>query len=124
MDLSSIKPGTVKVPIKHPGTGEATGLVISFMSVHDPAAAPARRTFVERGQRKRSAEQRERDAVEFMAALATGWEWGKGATGETASWGGVQLPFNHANAVTVLSETWLRAQIDGEVGDIESFFQK
>ncbi|MEX0859853.1 MAG: hypothetical protein WD017_02825, partial [Cucumibacter sp.] len=100
-----------------PGTGEPTGLVLKCVSPQDAAAAPARRMFIDRQQRKKGAT--EQDAIEFMAALVQGWEWG----GES-NWRGDQLAFTPANVRTVLAEPWVRTQVDEALGDNATFFTK
>lgn len=117
MDLSSIRPAAIEVAITHPGTGEDTGLVLKLISPKDPAAAPARRTFQDRLQRKGKAD--EADTINFTAALVTGWDWG----GES-DWKGEKLPFTLTNVKAVVAESWVRAQIDERIGDNAAFFQE
>jgi hypothetical protein len=115
MDLSSIKPTTIDVDIKHPASGEKTGLVFKCISPQDPAAAVARRQLSDKARKKGVVS--EADSVDFMAALVVGWTWGGDAT-----WNGQKLDFTPANVKTVLDHPWVRSQVDEALGDTAAFF--
>lgn len=122
MDLSTITPSTLKVEIRHPGTGEPTGLVIECVSLQSEQVKRVQRSITDKVLRSRtrklSAEQIEENAVEVLAAAVVGWEWRDGAT-----WaGGKTLDFSPANVRVVVGVDWLRKQIDEALGDESAFF--
>ena len=122
MDLSAITPSTIKVEIKHPGTGAPTGLVIECASLESEPVKRVQRAITDKvlrsRNRKPTAEQIEENAVEVIAAAVVGWEWKDGATWE----GGKKLDFSLANVRTVVSVPWLRQQLDEALGDEAAFF--
>lgn len=119
MDISKIKPGRHKVKLKHPGTGAYLGLNIECMSPQDKEAAVARKALNDGSDDALLPAEGEEKSVAFLAALVTGWDW----EGD-ASWGGKKLTFTTDNVKTVLSEPWVRAQLNADLSKPANFFQQ
>lgn len=123
MDLSNIRPATVEVEVKHPGTGLPTGLVLECTSLEAEAVKRVQREITNKALRNRNrkptAEQLEANAVDMMGAAVIGWKWNGDAT-----WGGKKLDFSPANVRLVIAEGWLRGQLDEALGDEAAFFEK
>ena len=121
MDLSAIKPATQKVEIIHPGSSQATGLVIEVTSAEsDPVKRVSRRhldMMIRNRGRKMTADKAEEHMIEKLAAAVVGWEW----EGD-AAWGGKKLEFTPGNVSLVLGTEWIRRQIDEVVSDEAGFF--
>lgn len=81
MDLSTIKPETQTVEIKHPGTGMPLGVRVSMMSMQDERLQRFRRKLrddairLEKRGKKMSAEQEEENGRDLAFTACTGWEW-------------------------------------------------
>lgn len=123
MDLSSITPDTLDIEIRHPGTGEPTGLVIKAVSLQSEQVKAVTRRLQNKALRARNkvttAETIEQNAIEILAAAVVGWTWG----GE-ADWKGKKLEFLAGNVKIVLSEGWLATQVDEALRDEAAFFSK
>lgn len=120
MDLSSIEPGEIEVPIPNPKTGEETGLVFKMISPSDKKAQLARRKYQDVLLRKPSAQKVEEASLAYISSLVTGWTW----SGD-ASWKGEKLQFSERNVRMVLGEQpWIREHLDEKAGEKDAFFQK
>lgn len=122
MDLSTLKPVTIKVDINHPGTGLPTGLVIEVASVETEAVKKMQRKNIDKALRSRNrkltAEQLEHSNREMVAAAVVSWDWSKDAT-----WvGGKKLEFTFDNVMTVLGADWVYSQVKETVDDNAAFF--
>ena len=123
MDLLAIRPNTVDLHIKHPGTGAATGLVLEVASRDsEPVRAALRkqldRNLQRRSNKKMTAEDIEAQNLEVLSACVVGWRW-EG----TASWGGKKLEFTPENVAAVLGTPWVRKQVQEEADGEADFFQ-
>jgi hypothetical protein len=122
MDLSSIKPSSRPVPIKHPVTDEPTGLVFRLLPDSDPKVKAVRRKRMDAHLNRRNkftAVQLEAFSLDLLVAATEGWEW----NGDI-DFRGSKPEFNEANVRAVLKELeWARKQLDEELGDDAAFFQ-
>ncbi|KQZ50725.1 hypothetical protein ASD54_10980 [Rhizobium sp. Root149] len=123
MDLLTIKPSTVDVHIKHPGTGANTGLVLEIASRDSDVVKAEFRRQLDKGLQRRSNKKMTADEIEsrnlaILAASVTGWRW----EGD-ASWGGKKLDYTKQNVLTVLSTSWVRKQVEEEADSEADFFQ-
>lgn len=121
-DLSTIQPVARKIAITHPASGDETGLVLHLQSMSSPEVKAVQRRTMEQalkqGRRKVDLEKAEQNRIELLATAVIGWDW----NGD-ASWGGEKLTFTKANVRKVLGASWLRDQIDAELGDEAAFFR-
>ena len=126
MDLiADIKPQNSTVEIKHPVTGEATGLVIELRPMHDPAVKAVQKRIGDRRLKQAArnkaltTDELENNTSEMLAATMIGWQW-KG----DASFNGKKLEFTPGNVAVVLAVDWIAGQIDEALGDNSRFFVK
>lgn len=121
MDLSAIKPVTVKVEIRHPATHLPTGLVIEVASMETDAVKKVKRKHMDNALRNRNrkptAAQIEEHSLESLTAAVIGWEW----NGD-AAWGGKKPDFTPANVSAVLATDWIRSQVVEVLDDETAFF--
>ncbi|HEV7417680.1 MAG TPA: hypothetical protein VGN98_16100 [Tianweitania sediminis] len=121
MDLSTIKPSSLKVDLLHPATGEEIGLTLDVISRDDPTVKRVQRRLtdkrIKRGFKKVSAEQIDEENIEVLSAAVTGWTWGK-----DASWGGKKLDCNPENVKIILAQPWFRKQVEEAIGEDADFF--
>lgn len=122
MDISSITAAERVVDIKHPATAEPIGLKVTLLPDTDPKVKAARRKFLnERLQRgmKVTAEKLEAQQLSIIEAAVGGWEWLGDLT-----FHGEKPDFTEANLRKVLKElSWVKSQLDEELGDDAAFFQ-
>lgn len=122
MDISAIKPVERVLDIKHPATGEATGLKLTVCSLQDPRAKAVQRSQLDARLNKkakhRSIAEIEREAVELLSSMVVGIEF----TGK-ASWGGKKPEFSKEIVKEMLGHDWLRTQVDEFAGATEDFFE-
>jgi len=119
MDLSAIKPHSVELPIKHPATGQATGLVLEVVSEYDDRVKAAERVGRQTIMAAGSTTPELVDDLyrSRMAAHVIGWRW----DGE-ANWGGDKLKFTPENVARVLSNDMVREQLAQAVEKRAAFF--
>lgn len=121
MDISTIVAAERTIDIKHPASGQPIGLKVTLRPDSDPAVTAARRSFLnDRLQRrgKVTAEKIEEQNQRVIVAAVSGWTWEGDLTFE-----GGKPDFNEINLVKVLKKlTWVRDQIDEELGDAAAFF--
>lgn len=119
MDLSTIKPHSIEVAVKHPHTGVATGLVLEVVSEYDErvkaAQAAGRARIMTNGGMTPEIAQQNYD--ERVRAHVVGWRW----EGD-ASWGGEKLKFSQANLAKVLANDTVREQVEASIDKKASFF--
>lgn len=125
VDLATIKPTDRTVDIRHPVTGEDIGVSVTLMPVSDDRLKRLRRqiqdkqSVLERKGKSFKAEEREKNANDFLFAAMTGWNW----HGDDVTFRGERPEFNQRNVNAVFEELpWFREQIDEELGDTKSFF--
>lgn len=138
MDLSTIKPETQTVEIKHPGTGMPLGVRVSMMSMQDERLQRFRRKLrddairLEKRGKKMSAEQEEENGRDLAFTACTGWEW-YNPTGEEGdegfdedampSFNGGVPDFNKKNFNEVTTTLpWFLNQLGELFEDDERFF--
>jgi hypothetical protein len=120
MDLNSLDPGEIEVPIPNPQSGDETGLVFKMISPSDRKAQLARRRYQDVLLRKPSAQKVEEASLAYITSLVTGWEW-KG----DLTWNGQKPMFTEKNVLEVLKEKpWVREYLDEKAGEKEAFFRK
>lgn len=120
-DISSIVPNERTIEIKHPASGEPIGLKITLLPASaEPVLAAQRSMINERLRRdvKTTAERMEANRLALIESAVKGWEWEGELTFE-----GSKPDFTPANLRKVLKAlTWLRDQIDQELGNDAAFF--
>lgn len=121
MDLAGIKPSTVDVEIIHPGTGEATGLVITVKSTEDDSVKRLQRSQINRRLKSRdkklSVEKIEEESNAVICAAVAGWTWGG-----DAKWNGKKPEFTPENVAEVLAVEWIRKQVKTVLDEEADFF--
>jgi hypothetical protein len=122
MDISSITAAERTVDIKHPATGEPLGLKITVLPESDAKVQTARRKWLdERLQRgkKVTAAKVEAGQLLLIESAVSGWSWESELT-----FHGEKPEFTDANLRKVLKElSWVKTQLDEELGDEAAFFQ-
>ncbi|MBN9345616.1 MAG: hypothetical protein J0I48_05335 [Devosia sp.] len=121
MDLSDIAPTSMKVAIRHPGTGKETGLIIDVQSLESPVVQKVRReqrdAVLRTRNRKMTAEEIDEQITDQIVAAIAGWQW----NGD-ASWGGKKLDLTPENVRIVVAAPWVRKQVEEAVADEAGFF--
>lgn len=121
-DISSIVPNERTIDIKHPATSEHIGLKITLLPASSaPVLAAQRKMINERLQRdvKATAERMDANRLALIEAAVAGWTWEGDLTFE-----GKKPEFTPENLRKVLKKlTWLRDQIDQELGNDAAFFE-
>ena len=121
-DISSIVPNERTIEIKHPATGEPIGLSINLLPASAPPVLAAQRKMInDRLQRnsKTTAESMEQNRLALIESAVNGWSWRGDLTFE-----GKKPEFTPENLRKVLKKlTWLRDQIDQELGNDAAFFE-
>lgn len=122
MDLSAIKPDTLPVEIRHPGTGLRTGLVIECSSLESDAVRRVKRKHMDASlrmrNRKPTASELEDRMLDIYCASVVGWQW----NGDAAWTGGKKLDLTPENVRAVVSTPWIRKQIEEAIEDDQAFF--
>jgi hypothetical protein len=124
-DLANIVTVERTVEILHPATGEEIGVSYTLMSVNDERVKKARRAYLDTmnkiNSRKNPRSEDMEDAKKnFIFACSLGWNWHDGAVFQ-----GEVPTFNRLNVFKVFEKLeWFVAQLDNELGDDTSFFQK
>lgn len=121
MDLSGIKAGIRTIDIKHPATGEKTGLSLDLVSLEDDRVKAINRKYQNKAMRGSvTLEDLEEQRLEVIAATIIGWKW----EGE-AKWGGEKPAYSAAKALEVIKSdgaAFIIRQIDKALGDEAGFF--
>jgi hypothetical protein len=127
IDLSALDTGVScdapsTLEVLHPATEEPTGVQIDLLGTDSAVARQMRREFSRtrlkqlgrKGKLELTPEQVEREQVELLAALTTGWR--------NLSWKGEPLEFSRANARMLYEALpWLRDQVQEHVGDLGAY---
>lgn len=138
MDLSTLKPTTRTIEIKHPATGHNLGIRVTICSMDDERLTKIKREITDRRlqleQKGKSfkAEEVEANAHKLMFTAALGWEWYNPTGNEgdegydpdaTPHVGGETLDFNQKNFLRMVREyPWFKDQINEELGETKAFF--
>ena len=143
MNLLELKPNTVFVTLKHPGTGLPLGVRVEVQSMQSDAVKAVERTLknqaLKSGRNNVTAEKIDGNTVLILAATVVNWEfYAPEITPETTDSKGKKIPAvlgtvpdldgdtnppcNQANKVKLLSVAALAKQIDDVLGDDTLFF--
>lgn len=121
-DLSTVVATTSRLEIRHPSTGELTGLVLHLRPMSHPDVKAVSRKFTNQNLRmqrvKITSEKLDIHRLDLLVTAIERWEW----TG-TASWAGEKLELTPENVRKVLKTDWIRSQADEALGDEAAFFQ-
>lgn len=122
MDILSIQPNTIKVGIKHPATGEETGLVVECAGPDDLRFQAARhRLIVEKRiavSEPLTFQASQEIAAKFLSISIVGWTWP-----DALDLGGEKNPkLTPENAERLVAIPWIARQIGAAVGDEKAFF--
>lgn len=122
MDISSITAAERVVDIKHPSSAEPIGLRITILPESDQRVVAVRRKFLnERLQRghKVTAEKLAAQQTSIICAAVSGWDW----QGEL-NFHGEKPEFSEQALRQVMAElSWIKDQLDNELGDEAAFYQ-
>lgn len=125
MDISTIIPDDREIEIKHPSTGEGVGFFVSLRPMHSDEIKKAERAIANRALKLRArgktftADEIEENVTSLMCIAVSGWRFEGDTTFE-----GEQPKCTPENIRRIVSREWIREQIDQELGDVASFFQK
>jgi hypothetical protein len=124
MDLfEALQAKPSRLEIKHPGTGEGTGLFIDLVSASDPKVKAAEREYLDEIRAKavqggeRVAPDTQKLARLKARASVVGWEF----TGD-ANWKGKQPEFSEALADELLANEKVFEQVIIHMADDRNFF--
>lgn len=124
MDILAIRPNTISIDIKHPGTGEPIGLRLHCLSLESDPVKAVERAIKNRalrgGRNTVTAEKIEDNTVEILSAAISGWEWKGGLSlGDLKN-----PPLTKENVAKVMQVGWIAKQVDTALGDEAAFFTK
>lgn len=143
MNLLDLKPNTVTVELKHPGTGLPLGVRVDVQSMQSDAVKAVERTLknkaLKSGRNNVTAEKIDDNTVLILAAAVVSWEFyipvlvpetvdGQGkkvqaVLGEVPNIDGdVKPPCSQANKVKLMAVPPLAKQVDDILGDDTLFF--
>lgn len=124
MDLLSIRPDSIEVPIVHPGTREPIGLVLKCVSLDDDRVKAVERVMKNKalrgGRNSITAERMDENTKALLAATVLDWVWP-----ESLTLGELQRPdATQANIRKLMDVAWVAKQLDDALGDDSAFFTK
>jgi hypothetical protein len=124
MDLLSIRPDSIEVPINHPGTRKPLGLVLKCVSLEDERVKAIERVMKNKalraGRNSMSAEKMDENTLALLCATVVGWTWP-----EELTLGDLAKPdATPENVRKLLSINWIAKQLDDALGDDSAFFTK
>lgn len=121
MDISQIKPKIITHDVIHPGTGEPIGLSVQMRSVYSKEVKRTERQILDAKIERKgvtTAEESEADAIQFIAASVSDWEWK-----DDLNFHGNKPECNFKNVVAVLTELpWMKDQLDKVLYQTNKFF--
>lgn len=121
-DISSVKPNTRTVEIKHPGTGEKIGVSVDLMSIDHPGMSEVTRNITNKNvkaHQKGKTIDVDGNRFYMISSAITGWNW----YGPKINFKGSKPDFNQKNVKEVLTELpWFADQLHDELSDTASFF--
>lgn len=133
MDISTVKPVSRHIEIKHPATGEPIGVRVEVVSVDDERLTPIKRKIQDRSmylqQRSKTfkSDEIEENTRELLWTATIGWEWYSptGEEADQATFEGNVPEFNVKNFNKVTKALpWFQSQINEEVGETKAFFDQ
>lgn len=123
MDLSDISAHSRTLEIKHPATGNPTGLVLELVPMEDDRVKAVRRKYQNKAMRGGlSVEDLEEQTFELLAAAIIGWTWNGDLT-----WNGEKPKYSTAKVIDVLKSKngpFIIRQVDKALGDEAGFFSE
>lgn len=142
MNLLDLKPNTVTVELKHPGTGAPLGVRVDVQSMQSDAVKAVERTLknkaLKAGRNNVTAEKIDDNTVLILAAAVVSWEFytpvltpetevnGKkipAVLGDVPDIDGdIKPPCSQINKVKLMSVPPLAKQVDDVLGDDTLFF--
>lgn len=121
MDLLTLKPNTITVTLKHPGTGLPLGVYVECVSLEcDQVKAVERQlknAALRSGRNGMTAEKLDENTSAILSAAIVGWMW----TDATLD-GDANPPLTTENKRKLLSIPTIAKQIDTALGDEAAFF--
>lgn len=121
MDIGEIKPIEQVIDVLHPKTGQETGLKLTICSAEDERVKSVQREQLDKrmkGGKRRTVSQMESDNLDLLASSVVDLEW----TGDANLHG--EKPKHSKQVVKeLLSQDWLRRQVDDAAGKTEDFYQ-
>lgn len=122
MDLISLKPNTITLDLKHPGTGAPLGVTLELASMDSDEVKTVTRQIANANLRSRQAtqtmEKAEGSVTAILAAAIVGWTWTAPATLD----GDAKPALTAENKKKLLSIPAIAKQVDAALGDEASFF--
>lgn len=127
MELTSIKPQTITLHLKHPETGAKIGVAVELQSLKSEPVKAAERVLknqaLKGGRNNITAEKIDDNTYTLLAACIVSWKFGTGEDGSVAELDGDKAPeCNRANKAKLLGVGWIADQIDAALGDETAFF--
>ena len=139
MDLTSLKPSSRSIEIKHPVTEEPVGIRIDIVSIDDDRLKKLKRQIIDASQKLQvkgkffSAVELEQNANLIMFTASEGWKW-YNPTGKESDEGydadampsfHDEVPaYNQKNFVALITELpWVRKQLNDEMEETKAFFE-
>lgn len=121
MDLLNLKPSTITVVLKHPGTGAPLGVSVECVSLESDQVKAVERQLknsaLRSGRNGMTAEKLDENTSAILAAAIVGWTW----TDATLD-GDANPSLTAENKRKLLSVPSVAKQIDAALGDEAAFF--
>ena len=122
MDILSIKPNTISLDLKHPGTGAPLGVTLELVSMDSDEVKAVTRQIANANLRAKqavqTAEKAEGHVVAILSAAIVGWTWSAAATLD----GEAKPALNAENKRKLLSVPSISKQVDQALGNEADFF--
>lgn len=122
MDILALKPNTITVELRHPGTGLPLGVSVECTSLEGEAVKAVERQIknaaLRSGRNAITAEKMDDNTVAILSAAIVGWTWTAPATLN----GDANPPLTTENKRKLLSVPSVSKQIDAALGDEAAFF--
>lgn len=122
MDLSTIKPVEREYEIKHPGTGEGTGLILTLACTHDERVKAAIREANDHYLKSPGEKKSEKDLDAYDNAIAASYVVNLKFTGD-AEWRGGKPKYSLDLAKDICSHDAFKEQVIREVKKVRDFYK-
>lgn len=122
MDLSTIKPVERQYEVKHPATGEATGLVLTLACTHDDRVKAAIREANDHYLKNTGEKASEKELDAYDNAIAASYVIDVEFTGD-ANWKGKTPKFSQSLAHEMCEVHTIKEQVIREVKKVKDFYK-